>query len=129
MEALKDQQLAEGSALVSSAEVVSAVLHKNSSNIFLKNIGMQPISPTKQPTTKERVLQEQLANERQGAAALQAEVDLLKQKSKEIEEALERTQRDMQEYKRTMEENSTLLQTVLRLNGAAGFNLNSAAGP
>jgi molecular chaperone GrpE (heat shock protein) len=90
---------------------------------------MQPIIPTKQPTTKERVLQEQFANERQGAAALQAEVDLLKQKSKDTEEALERTQREMQEYKRTMEENSTLLQTVLRLNGAAGFNLNSAAGP
>jgi hypothetical protein len=35
----------------------------------------------------------------------------------------------MQEYKRMMEENSTLLQTVLRLNGAAGFNLNSATGP
>jgi hypothetical protein len=56
-------------------------------------------------------------------------VDLLKQKSKETEEALERTQREMQEYKRTMEENNTLLRTVLRLNGAAGFNLNSAAGP
>jgi hypothetical protein len=52
MEALKDQPPTEGSAL-SSAQVVSKVLPKNSSNIFLKNIGLQPTSPTK-TTNNER---------------------------------------------------------------------------
>ena len=42
MEALKAMPPAEGSAVVSSVEVVSKVLPKNSSNIFLKNIGVQP---------------------------------------------------------------------------------------
>ncbi|KAG2565540.1 hypothetical protein PVAP13_7NG000234 [Panicum virgatum] len=79
MEALKAMPPAEGNAVVSSAEVVSKVLPKNSSNIFLKNIGVQPISPTKAPTAKERVLEAQLSDERQGSALLQEEVIVLKQ--------------------------------------------------
>jgi len=61
MEALKAMPPAEGNAVVSSVEVVSKVLPKNSSNIFLKNIGVQPISPTKVPTAKEKALEAQLS--------------------------------------------------------------------
>jgi hypothetical protein len=77
MEALKDQPPAEGSAL-SSAHIVSMVLPKSSSNIFLKNIGLQPTSPPKPPTTKEKALQKQLAAEKQASAVLQDEVNVLK---------------------------------------------------
>jgi hypothetical protein len=48
MEALKDQPPAKGSAL-SSAQVVSKVQSKSRSNIFLKNIGLQPTSPKNHP--------------------------------------------------------------------------------
>jgi len=105
MEALKAMPPAEGNAVVSSAEVVSKVLPKNSSNIFLKNIGVQPISPTKAPTAKERVLEAQLSAERQGSALLQEEVIVLKQKSQSTDEALEKTRRELEEYKRQVEEN------------------------
>jgi len=103
MEALKAMPPAEGNAVVSSAEVVSKVLPKNSSNIFLKNIGVQPISPTKAPTAKERVLEAQLSAERQGSALLQEEVIVLKQKSQSTDEALEKTRRELEVYKRQVE--------------------------
>jgi hypothetical protein len=77
MEALKDQPPTEGSAL-SSARVVSNVLSKSSSNIFLKNIGLQPTSPKKSPRSKEKALQEQLATEKQTSTVLQDEVNVLK---------------------------------------------------
>lgn len=122
MEALKDQPPAEGSAL-SSAQVVSNVLPKNSSNIFLKNIGLQPISPTKPPTAKERALQEQLVAEKQASAVLQGEVNVLKQNVQNTEEALQRTQMELQEYKKAMEENkkaveenNLLLKRLLQFN-------------
>jgi hypothetical protein len=86
MEALKDQPTADGSAL-SSAQVVSKVLPKNSSNMFLKDTGVQPTSPTKPPTTKEKALQEQLAAEKQTSIVLQDEVNALKQNAQNIEEA------------------------------------------
>jgi hypothetical protein len=54
------------------------VLPKSSSNIFLKNIGLQPTSPPKPPTTKEKALQKQLAAEKQASAVLQDEVNVLK---------------------------------------------------
>lgn len=129
MEALKAQAPAEGNAQVTSAQVVSKVLPQNSSNIFLKNIGLQPISPVKSKTARERALEEQLVAERQGTAALQGEVEVLKQKSKETEEALEKNQREMQDYKRALEENNALIRSLLRINGAAGMSLNIAAGP
>jgi molecular chaperone GrpE (heat shock protein) len=127
MEALKDQPHAEGIAL-SSAQVVSKVLPKNSCNIFLKNIGLQPTSPTKPPTTKERALQEQLAAEKQASTLLQDEVNVRKENFQNTEEALQRTQMELQEYKKAMEENkkaveenNLLLKRLLQFN--CGRNL------
>jgi septal ring factor EnvC (AmiA/AmiB activator) len=115
MEALKAQ--AEGQPSVSSVQAVHTVLSQNTKNsTFLKNIGMAPISPTKSATSKEKALQEELAAERQSKAALHDEVNVLKQKSQETEEALQRTQREMQEYKKALDENNLLLRRMLVLN-------------
>ena len=126
MEALKAMPPAEGNAVVSSAEVVSKVLPKNSSNIFLKNIGVQPISPTKAPTAKERVLKAQLSAERQGSALLQEEVIVLKQKSQSTDEALEKTRRELEEYKRQVEENKKATEETNALMRRF-FMINSGA--
>jgi septal ring factor EnvC (AmiA/AmiB activator) len=122
MEALKDQPPAEGSAL-SSAQVVSKVLPKSSNNIFLKNVGLQPTSPQKPPTAKEKALQEQLAAEKQASVVLQDEVNVLKQNAQTTEEALQRTQMELQECKKAMEankkaveENNLLLKCLLQFN-------------
>jgi hypothetical protein len=88
MEALKDQPCANGIAL-SSAQVVSKVLPKNSCNIFLKNIGMQPTSPTKPPIAKERALLENLVAEKQASTLLQDEVNVLKENFQNTEETLQ----------------------------------------
>jgi hypothetical protein len=64
------------------------VLPKSSSNIFLKNIGLQPTSPKKPPSAKEKAVQEQLATEKQAFVVLQEEVNVLKQNAQTIEEAL-----------------------------------------
>jgi hypothetical protein len=69
---------------LSSAQVVSKVLPKNSSNIFLRDTGVQPTSPTKAPTAKEKALQEQLAAEKQ--TSTEDEVNALKQNAQNIEE-------------------------------------------
>jgi hypothetical protein len=131
MEALKDQPPTEGSAL-SSARVVSNVLSKSSSNIFLKNIGLQPTSPTKPPTTKERALQEQLAAEKQASTLLQDEVNVRKENFQNTEEALQRTQMELQECEKAMEankkaaeENNLLLKRLLQFN--CGGNLHGSS--
>ncbi|KAG2658630.1 hypothetical protein PVAP13_1KG289800 [Panicum virgatum] len=116
MEALKAMPPAEGNAVVSSAEVVSKVLPKNSSNIFLKNIGVQPISPTKAPTAKERVLEAQLSAERQGSTLLQEEVIVLKQK---ISEELEEYKRQVEENKKATEETNALMRRFFMINSGA----------
>jgi septal ring factor EnvC (AmiA/AmiB activator) len=121
MEALKDQPPAKGSAL-SSAQFVSKVLPKSISNIFLKNIGLRPTSPQKPPTAKEKALQEQLTTKKQASVVLQDEVNVLKQNAQTTEEALQRTQMELQECKKAMEakkaveENNLLLKRLLQFN-------------
>ncbi|KAG2589133.1 hypothetical protein PVAP13_5NG255400 [Panicum virgatum] len=114
MEALKAMPPAEGNAVVSSAEVVSKVLPKNSSNIFLKNIA------------KERALEAQLSAERQGSALLQEEMIVLKQKSHSTEQALEKTRRELEEYKRQVEENKKATEETNALMRRF-FMINSGA--
>jgi septal ring factor EnvC (AmiA/AmiB activator) len=99
------------------------VLPKSSSNIFLKYIGLQPTSPQKPPIAKEKALQEQLTTEKQASAILQDEVNVLKQNAQTTEEALWRTQIELQEFKKAMEankkaveENNLLLKRLLQFN-------------
>jgi septal ring factor EnvC (AmiA/AmiB activator) len=121
MEALKDDPPAEGSAL-SSAQIVCKMLPKSISNIFLKNIGLQPTSPENPPTAKEKALQEKLAAEKQASTVLQDEVNVLKQDAQTTEEALQRTQMELQECKKAMEANKKVVENNLLLKRLLQFN-------
>jgi hypothetical protein len=124
MEALRTQPVAEGETTVSSVQVVSQVLSKNSSNIFLTNIGIKPAASSNSTTSSENELREQLAAE--AKAVVQDELEELKKRSEEAEEKLERTQREMEEMKKLAEinnkamvENNALLRSILSLNKAS----------
>jgi hypothetical protein len=124
MEALRTQPAAEGEPTVSSVQVVSQVLSQNSSNIFLKSVGIKPVAASKSSPTSERALREELAA--QATAAVQGELDELKKRSEEAEEKLARTQQELEEYKKiteinnkAMEENNALLKRILSLNGGS----------
>jgi hypothetical protein len=124
MEALRAEPVAEGETGVSSVQVVSQVLSKNSSNIFLKNVGIKQVPSCNSSASNEGELREQLAAE--AKAAVQGELEELKKRSEEAEEKLERTQREMEEMKKlteinqkAMEENNTLLKRILSLNNAS----------
>lgn len=116
METMRTQAVASGQAPMPSAEVVSKVLsHNSSKSTFLKNIGL-PTSSAKTETSTERVLRQELAAEKQGSAALH-QVDELKKKLEVAEQALTKTQREIEELKKQQEENNMLLRRILHLNG------------
>jgi len=124
MEALRAAPIAEGETGVSSMHVVSHVLSKNSSNIFLKNVGIKQVGSSKSAASNEDEIREQLAAE--AKAAVQDELEDLKKRSEEAEEKLARTEREMEEMKRkteintkAMEENNALLKRILSLNNAS----------
>jgi molecular chaperone GrpE (heat shock protein) len=126
MEALRAESVPEGETGVSSLQVVSQVLPKNSSNIFLKNVGIKPVASSNSAAaaSNEIELREQLAAE--AKAAVQGELEELKKRTEEAEERLERTQREMEEMKKlaeinnkAMEENNALLKRILSLNNAS----------
>jgi molecular chaperone GrpE (heat shock protein) len=123
MEALRAASV-EGETRVSSVQVVSEVLSKNSSNIFLKNVGIKSAASTSSTASNESNLREQLAAE--AKAAVQDELEELKKRSEEAEQKLERTQREMEEMKKlaeinnkAMEENNALPKSILSLNRAS----------
>jgi len=120
MEALRAAPVAEGETVVSSVQVMSQTLSKNSSNSFLKNGGIKPVASSNSAASKEE-LREQLAAE--AKAAVQDEIDELKKRTEEAEEKMERTQREMEDMKKlaeanqkAMEENNALLKRILSLN-------------
>ncbi|XP_066323972.1 uncharacterized protein [Miscanthus floridulus] len=122
MEALRAAPVAEGETVVSSVQVVSQTLSKNSSNSFLKNVGIKPVASSNSAASKEE-LREQLAAE--AKAAVQDEIDELKKRTEEAEEKMERTQREMEDMKKlaeanqkAMEENNALLKRILSLNSS-----------
>jgi molecular chaperone GrpE (heat shock protein) len=124
MEALRIEPVAEGETAVSSVQVVSQVLPKNISNLFLRSVGIKPVPSSEASSSNESELREQLAAE--AKAAIQAELDDLKKRSEEAEERLARTQKEMEEYKKlteinnkAMEENNALLKCILSLNNAS----------
>jgi hypothetical protein len=56
MEALRAEPVGEGETKVSSVQVVSQVLSKNSLNIFLKSVGIKPVSSFKSSASDESEL-------------------------------------------------------------------------
>jgi len=134
MEALRTEPVAEGETAVSSVQVVSQVLSQNSSNLFLKSVGIKPVPSSKSSSSNESELREQLAAE--ATAAVQGEIDELRKRSEEAEEKLARTQKEMEEYKKlteinnkAIEENNALLKRILAINNASStWALLVAAG-
>ena len=78
----------------SSTEIVSKVLSQTSAaSTFLKNAGLQtPGSKSAGLVAREAQLQEQLQAEKTRADLLQQELDTLKKKGEETEDALAKTQ-------------------------------------
>ncbi|XP_066348306.1 uncharacterized protein [Miscanthus floridulus] len=111
METMRTQPFADGQAPMSSVEVVSEVLSRNSSNTILKNVGI-PTSSTKTKTSTESVLQQELASEKQGSADLRQEVEELKKKLDVVEQAWAKTQRELEEFKKQQEMHMLLLKDV-----------------
>jgi len=87
------------------------------SNTFLKNSGLQSRCSSRSVSLTERELREQLEAERQAKAALQEQVDALKKKSEIADENLAKTQKQLDETTKTVEENNMLLRRLLTLNG------------
>ena len=56
MEALREQPVAKGQTALSSVQVVSQVLSQNSSNVFLKSVGIKPVSSSKSSASNESEL-------------------------------------------------------------------------
>ena len=108
---MRTQPFADGQAPMSSVEVVSEVLSRNSSNTILKNVGI-PTSSTKTKTSTESVLQQELAAEKQGSADLRQEVEELKKKLDVVEQAWAKTQRELEEFKKQQERHMLLLKDV-----------------
>ena len=81
MEALRAAPVAEGETGATSVQVVSQALPKNSSNSFLKNVGIKPVTSSNSAALKESELRERLAAE--AKTAVQGEIDELKKKSEE----------------------------------------------
>jgi len=109
----------------SSTEIVSKVLSQTSAaSTFLKNAGLQtPGSKSAGSVAREAQLQEQLQAEKTRADLLQQELDTLKKKGEETEDALAktqevvlRTQQEMEEFKKKQEANDLLLQRILNIN-------------
>jgi len=68
-------------------------------------------------SSTERELREQLEAEWQAKAALQEQVDALKKKSEIADENLAKTQKQLDETTKKVEENNMLLRRLLTLNG------------
>ena len=118
MEALRAEPVGECETKVSSVQVMSQVLSKNSSNVFLKSVGIKPVSSSKASASNESDLREQLATE--AKAVVQGELDDLKRRSEEAEEWLARTQTEIEEMNsKAMEENNALLKCILSINNAS----------
>lgn len=108
-----------------STEVVSKVLSQSSAAAtFLKNAGLEtPGSKSAAAAAREVQLREQLQAEKTRADLLEQELDTLKKKGEEAEEMLSktqeavlRTQKEMEEFKKRQEENDLILKRILNLN-------------
>jgi septal ring factor EnvC (AmiA/AmiB activator) len=119
MEALRAQPVDEGEAPVSSVQVLTKVLPQNSSQHFLKNVGIKLVASKKSSSSVERELREKLAASEANSAAQQAKLEDLKKKSEEAADQLARTQKEMEEYKKAVDENNELMRRLFQF-GARG---------
>ena len=104
MQALRAQPVPEGDAPVSSVEVISKVLPQNSSNQFLKSVGIMTPGSSKSTSTNESELREQLAAE--ARAAVQDELDDLRRRCEEAEAKMAKTQQDLDLIKQMLANNA-----------------------
>ena len=105
METMQAEPVPDGQQPITSVDVVCKVLYVlqgkahsqgSGNNLFLKNAGIQT-SSTRTETSAERILWEQLAVEQESSATLVDQVDELKRKT-------EKTERELDEYKKRQQE-------------------------
>ena len=101
---MRAQPVPEGDAPVSSVEVISKVLPQNSSNQFLKSVGITTPGSSKSTSTNESELREQLAAE--ARAAVQDEIDDLRRRSEEAEAKMAKIQQDLDLIKQMLANNA-----------------------
>ena len=102
----------------SSAEVVSKVISPDSSNsTFFKNASIGTRS-LKTPSATEQELRQQLAAEKQNAAAIHEEFAHLRKRSEAAKELLARTQQQYEDMKKWQEESNLILERILLVNTA-----------
>ena len=94
------------------------MLSNNSSNIFLRSVGIKAVASSEASSSNESELREELAAE--ARATVQTELEELKKKSEEVEEKLARQQKEMEEMKKmseitkkALEENNVLIKRLL----------------
>jgi preprotein translocase subunit SecD len=104
MENLRAQPVEEGETPVSSINVVSKSLSKTSSQLFLKSLGIKQVGSSKSSSTNERETREELTA--QARAAVQSEIDILRQRCEKAEERQATTSRELEEYKLLTEKNA-----------------------
>jgi predicted nuclease with TOPRIM domain len=112
MEAMVTTSTENGQKQKSPMEVVSKVL--GGSSLFLQNVGLQDNSKKSSTTTisaKVQELQNQLESERLEKDGLQEEVETLKAQAQASKET-------MDNMKKSMEENNSLLCQLLSSNGS-----------
>ena len=110
MEAMVTTTVEDGQQQKSPMEVVSEVL--GGSSLFLHNVGLQDNSKKSSTTTvsaKVQELQNQLESERLEKDGLREEVETLKAQAQASKET-------MDNMKRSMEENNSLLHQLLSFN-------------
>ena len=104
MQALRAQPVPEGDTPVSSVEVISKVLPQNSSNQFLKSVGITTPGSSKSTSTNESELREQLVAK--ARADVQDEIDDLRRRSEEAEAKMAKTQQDLDLIKQMLANNA-----------------------
>jgi len=122
MDTMMAQPTPEGEQPKTPAEVVAHVLP---SSKFLRNVGLETTVPKRSATAAARVqeLEAEVAAEKQGAAALrdqlhgqQDELEVLKKKVEESEEAREKQTEQIENLKKQGEETNALLRRLFTLN-------------
>lgn len=122
MDTMMAQPTPEGEQPKTPAEVVAHVLP---SSKFLRNVGLETTVPKRSATAAARVqeLEAEVAAEKQGAAALrdqlhgqQDELEVLKKKVEESEEAREKQAEPIENLKKQGEKINALLHLLFTLN-------------
>ena len=126
METMQAEPIADGQQSMTSAYVVCKVLYiyqgkapsqRSGNNFYLKNVGIQT-SSTRTETLKERMFREQLAAEQESYAALVDQVDELKRKT-------EKTERELEEYKKRQQEEYKNLHELCMCISSSGNSQSS----